>query len=444
MRYPVLAQIYEKVKKLESPIIALFAGATTYYLFEGICKLAPESDLFTKGGFAVFSVAVGAGIYLLWRFILSTVPHLVRERRSAALGVVSFIVAVVMLVSSYLNSVGIFGDQAVLRDLWLTIGQVSDWVAAAPTRAGTALVGATELHTNKAKFTELANSEERGDGPTGIARLGAVSSMYRQVASVMGTAATDGDAKVEQARELTQHSEVHLAEMQQCLTTKRPLDEKMTCFSAAYAAVRSDLAQLSALDIRPIIRAAIAAAREAVPPVLSSNAAVAARQRQAIGQLHDNLDQLVSLTKLEEQKAPDPLLGASFHPPTVFDAVARHIFHYTPIVGAVGLADLFPVLLLLLSIIVEGQLNGEQIDDAAATFRVSDLLMARELEARLAAWRPNGVPPGPRPPPSRRLLPPACRMWPSCRAGRPHLSMDSRGLNELESGERSMTDHPVN
>src|SRR3954469_18292973 len=84
MRNPFLAETLEILKRLVSPVILLISGATTYYLFEGICKISPDGDLYAKGGYALFALAVGAGIYLLWRIVLETVPQLMRANRRCA------------------------------------------------------------------------------------------------------------------------------------------------------------------------------------------------------------------------------------------------------------------------------------------------------------------------------------------------------------------------
>jgi hypothetical protein len=324
--------------------------------------------------------------------------------------------------SSFLNCTGIFGDQALILEMYRTTEQFSDSAAASRRHADRAIAGLSALRANAAKFDEAEKGERGGGGQSGYRGAGAVAGMYGQVAAVFRAAVQDGEAKAAQVKNLSEQSERKLEAMRAVLAdAKLPLAEKMLRFAAETEGLRLGLVAQAGVELDTTIASAARAAREAVPPTLSPNPTVRAQQQQ-IGNLTESLRQLDSLTAMTadgrprdpratfaattvafaaETQAPDNLLGKPFHQVTVYAATLAHLGDFLPIAIAVIFVDLLPLPILLINILVRRELDGDGRSDSASRFTVADLMEARRLEGWLAAQNSTITVP-----PDRRLPPP--------------------------------------
>lgn len=375
--------------RLEAFVVMILTAATGYYTYLGVSAIELNSDWLTKAGYALFATSVSAGLYLLWRALLSQVPVLTHRARWLAIPIVMFVIAIAIGVSTYFNLTGMIGPEAVRYNMESSLEGWSDATAKAVNQAHEGLEGASAIRLNRAKFQQMAEAERTMGRNTGAVGNGAIAGMLEQVATVMAAAARDADDKAVLAEKLGSDAEKSLGVMRSVVNDPTlPLQVKTARFATEAETLRLSLLQLSRLEVASIVRQAVAAVRETVKPALSDNRTVADRQKKLIEDLSQLLTNLDSLGQVARQAAPIPMLGKPFQAITVYTAVWLHWSDYIPATLAALSIDIFLLPLLGLKCLVATELNRTSGSDIAKRYVVAELLEMADLMAKLGLAAP--------------------------------------------------------
>jgi hypothetical protein len=405
------------IDRLAACVVAVLAAAAGYYTYFGASAIEPNGDWMTKAGCALLALSIAAGIYTFWRALHSLVPLLSARGRLLASPIIVLAVLFVIGVSTFFNLTGMIGFEAVRHQMEVITVALGDGFAFARNQAQQGLEGATALRLNLAKFQQMAVAErDRGRTSGGTPGAGAVAGMLEQVATVMGAAVQDADAKAALAEALSRDAETGLDAMRKLVADPDlSLQVKSARFATETEGLRIKLLRLSRIEIVTTVRQAVAAARETVKPALSAKKAVAEQQARAIQDLDRQLGQLESLNLVAAQAPPAAMLGQPVPAITVYTAVLMSVSSYLPAAMAALFIDLLPLPLLLLKMIGHTDVAGNG-KDIAGRYTVKELLEMRELmertglevPARRVAWGDVIPPPwqhGGRRSPALRVIP---------------------------------------
>jgi hypothetical protein len=400
--HPPLENLSAEVERLEKWVILILAVAGAFFTYRGAAAIEQDADWMAKAGCVLLAVAVGAGLYLMWRGVLALVPHLTPAGRWRAVPVVMVVCCFAVGVSSYFNLVGMIGPDAMLRHMEVVLEQCSDALSFARSRAYQGLAGIGVLRLNYAKFNLLAEDEKAHGGTSGANGSGAIASMLGQVAVVLGSAVHEVEQKVATSEKLAAAGEAELGTMRGILADPTlSLSLKRQRFGTEAETLRLNVLQLAQLEAGSTIDQAIKSAQQVLRPALSTNPAIAARQQAAVDQLTQLLVQLGSLTQAADKKAP--FVGKPYQSNTVYTAVLQHVDEFIPAALAACLIDLLMLPCLLLKTLARTDPGPLE---AARRYNLAEVFEMRVLMAELAKpATPLQVlsPPTPGQPPERQL-----------------------------------------
>jgi hypothetical protein len=386
-----LVILNKRFEVLQYFVFLILATACGFYTYRGCTLIEEGADMFTKAGCALFALAITATFFVAWSAIYAQVPLLSRRNFRLSLIIVAAMAFSSVGISSFFGSAGFIGPAAMTRDLEKTLEQSSDALSETTARARDNLAAVSTLALNEQKWRRLAENEAKGKGPSSIIGPGPVSGMLEQAAVVMGTAARQVEAKIARADELTQGSEVLLAQMRRTLNDPAlTVGQKVQKFAIDAESLRLKLVEMSRLEARSNVRQAAAAMRETVRSAAPTND----RQKAVIEQLSTQFGQLDSLNQVMADSKPVPaFLGQPYRSISIYAATLAYALDFLPIVLATILAELVPLPLLFLRLLairdLEDNSNGDTLRSLARQYTVEDLLQLAELEHLLAAQRPQ-------------------------------------------------------
>lgn len=369
-----------------SLILLILAFASGYFTFRGLAIDA--SGFFEYAACSVFAIASGVMIFLFWTYALILVPRYKQVRKIVvAWIVVVFGVFNILGTSSFLNGVGIVGDDALEDHTRAYVVSVEDALDRSYQRSLLVAGASLDLKAHHSRYDGFATSEfARGAFSQSSGGTGAVHRSLVSTAGRLGGLSEIADAYLEEAEAQHALATAQLVEMRRIELLELPLEERMRMIGPHSDIVQQALAKMDTSMFAALLtRAATILPTELeVPQRLSRNTQVAQKQAEAIARLKSDLARTSqSLASLADTlvTGSDDIGLKRFKAISAAKALLHHWDQYIPNIIAAVAIDLaaLPVLLFF-SLALSGKSEADIRIEKFKNTRLEDL-----EDAKLAA-----------------------------------------------------------
>lgn len=372
-------------------VVAVVTGYCAFqFLLENVGK-----GFIARASATIIAIGLAFGIYWLWEFLYSLIPSLRDAKtRLGVFGLALLATALIIAASANPNASAISGASAQAMAIDAQIVSI-EMVVAGHGEAAHQLAGVvTDFDAVVTKLASDAKAEFDHGAISGGRGPGAVHTVLTRLGGQLSDLRTSIQTQQETAQSTLQSARDDLAAMR--ATSGLPLAERMQKVGASADALR---AKLAALDTRPLA-ASVTRIVEAIPQEvsgaavkLSNNADMAARQREALQRLRDDLaattQRLIKIATALAQATPEAM--PSFEPMTGAQAVRVHWRSYLS-TWAIALAlDLFPFFGLCLLLVTSASKSRSQhalddlahlsVQDLILSMNANDMLHGKPLDA---------------------------------------------------------------
>jgi hypothetical protein len=388
----------EGMLKLTTAILALAAGVYTYLGVRELLNGSPNTVLFAA---VIYSVAVSAGIYTFWIFLMQFMPHVVnRAGRALMFGCMLLGSLMIVAMSSWLNASALAGAAAIRQHLAATMQDYTRDLEIANTNAIAAQGLLPDIQLASSRFARLADAERAGS-LTGTAGSGTVVQLLTQMSEQLdslGQEVQDSDKRVSAMYEQGTKS---LAKMRELISDRGPISERSDGFAAESLSLTGVIANLQQTSVAPAVkRAAASQSSSFIAPAAGGRTAdLAGRQTAVAGKVEGSIAaQAASLAD-----AADKILAMPHVEPTRFqtlspaEAVLRYAGDFIPSwAGAISI-DLMPAVLVLIMCVVHAAIRLQGLpavsaETVTAAELVAAMQIAREVEGARRPAQPEDMP----------------------------------------------------
>ena len=372
----------EVTLKLTTAILALAAGVYTYLGVRELLNGSPGMVFFAA---VIYSVAVSAGIYAFWVFLMHFMPHVVyRSGRGLMFGCLLLGSLMIVAMSSWLNASALAGAAAIQQHLAITVH----------TNAIAAQGLLPDIQLASSRFAKLADAERAGS-LTGTAGSGTVVQLLTQMSGQLDSLGQEVQASSKRVSALYEQGSKNLAKMRELISDRGPIAARSDAFATESLALMGVIANLQQTSVAPAVkRAAASLSSTFIAPAAGGRTSdLADRQPAVVGKvessigaqaaaLSDAADKILAMPRVE------PIRFQTLSPA---EAVLRYAGDFIPSwAGAISI-DLMPAVLVLILCVVHAAIRREGIPAVSASNMtagelIAALQMAREVgDARKAA-----------------------------------------------------------
>ena len=381
----------EVTLKLTTAILALAAGVYTYLGVRELLNGSPGMVFFAA---VIYSVAVSAGIYAFWVFLMHFMPHVIyRSGRGLMFGCLLLGSLMIVAMSSWLNASALAGAAAIQQHLAITVQNYTHDLDTANTNAIAAQGLLPDIQLASSRFAKLADAERAGS-LTGTAGSGTVVQLLTQMSGQLDSLGQEVQASSKRVSALYEQGSKNLAKMRELISDRGPIAARSDAFATESLALMGVIANLQQTSVAPAVkRAAASLSSTFIAPAAGRTSDLADRQTAVVGKVESSIGaQAASLSdaadKILAMPRVEPIRFQTLSPA---EAVLRYAGDFIPSwAGAISI-DLMPAVLVLILCVVHAAIRREGIPAVSASNMtagelIAALQMAREVgDARKAA-----------------------------------------------------------
>ena len=382
----------EVTLKLTTAILALAAGVYTYLGVRELLNGSPGMVFFAA---VIYSVAVSAGIFAFWVFLMHFMPHVIyRSGRGLMFGCLLLGSLMIVAMSSWLNASALAGAAAIQQHLAITVQNYTHDLDTANTNAIAAQGLLPDIQLASSRFAKLADAERAGS-LTGTAGSGTVVQLLTQMSGQLDSLGQEVQASSKRVSALYEQGSKNLAKMRELISDRGPIAARSDAFATESLALMGVIANLQQTSVAPAVkRAAASLSSTFIAPAAGSRTSdLADRQTAVVGKVESSIGaQAASLSdaadKILAMPRVEPIRFQTLSPA---EAVLRYAGDFIPSwAGAISI-DLMPAVLVLILCVVHAAIRREGIPAVSASNMtagelIAALQMAREVgDARKAA-----------------------------------------------------------
>src|SRR5437868_13173003 len=376
----------EVTLKLTTAILALAAGVYTYLGVRELLNGSPGMVFFAA---VIYSVALSAGIYAFWVFLMHFMPHVIyRSGRGLMFGCLLLGSLMIVAVSSWLNASALAGAAAIQQHLAITVQNYTRDLDTANTNAIAAQGLSPDIQLASSRFAKLAEAERAGS-LTGTSGSGTVVQLLTQMSGQLDSLGQEVQASGKRVSALYEQGSKNLAKMRELISDRGPISTRSDAFATESLALMGVIANLQQTSVAPAVkRAATSLTSGFIAPAAGGRTAdLADRQTAVVGKVESSIaTQAASLADAADKILAMPRVEpARFQTLSPAEAVLRYAGDFIPSwAGAISI-DLMPAVLVLILCVVHAAIRLEGLPAVSASNLtagelVAALQMAREVE----------------------------------------------------------------
>lgn len=378
-------------------VLATLALASGVYTYLGVRSLLDGDAALVFFAAIVYSVAVSAGIYGFWIYMMRFLP----EMRDAASRVLLFFIMLVgslmiVAMSSWLNAAALAGSAAVEQHMATTQEGYAADLDQAHSNALAALSLLPDIQRASERFARLAQDERETGALTGTSGSGTVVQLLTQMSAQMRELEATIENSRGTVRQLFEEGQAHLATMRGLTSGSGRVQPRADSFGEEAVALTGVIASLEQTSIAPsVARAAEDLSVGFIAPVAGGGTLdLANRQSEVMGNIRGSVAsqsealsvaaaEILALPRVEERRY-EPLSTAA--------AVLRYASSFLPSwAGAISI-DLMPgVLVAILAVAHAVMRRGEDAMDEAEHITAADMMRSLDLHAAMEARRKTAL-----------------------------------------------------
>src|SRR5947207_3451725 len=376
----------EVTLKLTTAILALAAGVYTYLGVRELLNGSPGMVFFAA---VIYSVAVSAGIYAFWVFLMHFMPHVIyRSGRGLMFGCLLLGSLMIVAMSSWLNASALAGAAAIQQHLAITVQNYTHDLDTANTNAIAAQGLLPDIQLASSRFAKLADAERAGS-LTGTAGSGTVVQLLTQMSGQLDSLGQEVQASSKRVSALYEQGSKNLAKMRELISDRGPIAARSDAFATESLVLMGVIANLQQTSVAPAVkRAAASLSSTFIAPAAGGRTSdLADRQTAVVGKVESSIGaQAASLSdaadKILAMPRVEPIRFQTLSPA---EAVLLYVGDFiTCRAGAISI-DLMPAVLVLILCVVHAAIRREGIPAVSASnMSVGELLgamqIAREVE----------------------------------------------------------------
>src|SRR5882724_4902267 len=376
----------EGMLKLTTAILALAAGV---YTFLGVRELLNGSPTTVFFAAVIYSVAVSAGIYAFWVFLMHFMPHVIdRTGRGLMFGCMLLGSLMIVAMSSWLNASALAGAAAIQQHLAITVQNYTRDLDTANTNAIAAQGLLPDIQLASSRFAKLADAERAGS-LTGTAGSGTVVQLLTQMSGQLDGLGQQVQASSKRVSALYEQGSKNLARMRELVSDRGPISARSDAFASESLALMGVIANLQQTSVAPAVkRAAASLSSTFIAPAAGGRTSdLADRQTAVVGKVESSIaTQAQSLAEAADKILAMPHVEpARFQTLSPAEAVLRYAGDFIPSWAGEISIDLMPAVLVLILCVVHAAIRREGLpavnaSDMTAGELVAALQMAREVE----------------------------------------------------------------
>ncbi len=383
----------EATLKLTTAILALAAGVYTYLGVRELLNGSPSTVFFAA---VIYSVAVSAGIFAFWVFLMQFMPHVVdRTGRALMFGCMLLGSLMIVAMSSWLNASALAGAAAIQQHLTMTVQDYTRDLDTANTNAIAAQGLLPDIQIASSRFAKLADAERAGS-LTGTAGSGTVVQLLTQMSGQLDSLGQEVQASGKRVSALFDEGGKHLAKMRELISDRGPIAARSDGFATEALALMGVIANLQQTSVAPAVkRAATSLSTGFIAPAAGGRTGdLAERQTAVVGKVESAIAaQAASLAGAADKILDTPRVEPKrFQAISPAEAVLRYASDFIPSwAGAISI-DLMPAVLVLILCVVHAAIRREGLPAASASQMTAGELIAALQMARDIAQARRAVP----------------------------------------------------
>src|SRR6266550_3235586 len=383
----------EVTLKLTTAILALAAGVYTYLGVRELLNGSPGMVFFAA---VIYSVAVSAGIYAFWVFLMNFMPHVsFRSGRGLMFGCLLLGSLMIVAMSSWLNASALAGAAAIQQHLAITVQNYTRDLDTANTNAIAAQGLLPDIQLASSRFAKLADAERAGS-LTGTSGSGTVVQLLTQMSGQLDSLGQEVQASGKRVSALYEQGGKSLARMRELISDRGPISTRSDAFATESLALMGVIANLQQTSVAPAVkRAATSLSSGFIAPAAGGRTSdLADRQTAVVGKVESSIAaQAASLSdaadKILAMPRVEPVRFQSMSPA---EAVLRYAGDFIPSwAGAISI-DLMPAVLVLILCVVHAAIRREGLPAFNASEMTAGDLVAALQMAREVAEAQHGIP----------------------------------------------------